>query len=224
MKKLTAQLAACQLFRGMEEEEIENILKNIQYRIPAYKKDELIVHSEDPCECIFIVMDGEIEIQKNMASGKFYNINYLKAGEVFGIGPLFSDTDTYKVDIVAKKDCVLFEIREEQVRQLFCNCPAVSLNMIRIAGNKIVQLDQRIELFSAGSIKRKIAYSLLKAANTFHSDTICLQISKKQWSEHLNVSRTSLSRELKELEEKGIISIRKNIILLLNKQYLKDIL
>ena len=47
---------------------------------------------------------------------------------------------------------------------------------------------------------------------------------KATWAEYLNVSRPSLSRELKFLCEQGVIKMNKNKIVILRKDLLESLL
>lgn len=56
------------------------------------------------------------------------------------------------------------------------------------------------------------------------NDVLTLSFSKKAWAEHMNVSRTSLSRELRKLEIDGVISFNKRKIKINDMESLKKIL
>jgi CRP-like cAMP-binding protein len=59
---------------------------------------------------------------------------------------------------------------------------------------------------------------------TTGDNVIHLPFSKKTWAEYLNVSRPSLYRELKKLDDDQAIEINKNNISILNKQKLENLL
>ena len=69
----------------------------------------------------------------------------------------------------------------------------------------------------------KIAFSLLHDFKCING-TVIIPFSKTTWSEDLNVSRTSLSRELKALCEQGIIHMDGNRIVFLQKNLLASLL
>ena len=74
------------------------------------------------------------------------------------------------------------------------------------------------------SIPKKIAFSLLNDFSIAENQTIYLPFSKTTWAEYLNVSRTSLSRELKIMCDQKIISMNKNEIRILQAERLETLL
>ena len=74
-------------------------------------------------------------------------------------------------------------------------------------------LEKMIELFSFYSIRDKIAFSLINDLSAREGVEIILPFTKTAWAEYLNVSRTSLSRELKSMELDGIIKVNGNKII-----------
>ena len=88
----------------------------------------------------------------------------------------------------------------------------------------MMQLEKREELFSYHAISKKIAFSLLHDFSTAEDQTISLPFSKTTWAEYLNVSRTSLSRELKMMCSQKMITMNKNEIRILQAERLETLL
>lgn len=105
----------------------------------------------------------------------------------------------------------------------FLKNPVIAANIIRISANRIMQLENRVELFTFYSIQKKIAFSLL---NDFaiEDQSILIPFSKTTWAEYLNVSRTSLSRELKNLCDAGTIKVNGRRITILQMDMLEAVL
>jgi len=203
--------------------EVDEIFSSVNYKILEFKKNQIIFNSEDECKNIYMLIEGEVEIQKNLESGKIYNILYKGIGDTLGGGILFSDSKKFQMDIMAKTDCKLLQISGESVRKILCHDSIICANIMNMMGNTIMNFNKRVELFAVTSIQRKIAFVLLNALEESEGNYIRFPISKKQWAEHLNVSRTSLSRELKKLLDDDVIAIEKNRILIKNAEYLKEI-
>ena len=67
-------------------------------------------------------------------------------------------------------------------------------------------LQQRLELFSYNGIAQKAACWLLMQARQTGSSTVQIPDSVSKWAMLMNVSRPSLHRELKRLEDTGILA------------------
>ncbi|MCS4522207.1 hypothetical protein JTS97_11770 [Clostridium botulinum] len=81
MKNIFFILSKCILFKDFEEKCIEKILKNINYKVKDYKKDEVIAIEGDACSTIGIILDGSIEIQ-NYFFWKTVTITTLSTGDI----------------------------------------------------------------------------------------------------------------------------------------------
>ena len=224
MNQYMTVLCSCAMFKEKEKHEIKDILSRTQYKIMHYQKNDFIFRADQPPTHIGIVLNGGIEIQNNLESGKFFNVFYKKKGDAFG-GPLIlSDMPICKFDIIAKTQCDIFLIHKQSVLEVLLKDDIIARNILNLFAKSVLLLNVKLELFSYSSIQKKIAFALLYNIKPGGSNSIRLTYSKKAWAEHLNVSRSSLSRELKKLEDAGIIGINHKTISILKRDDLKAIL
>lgn len=85
-------------------------------------------------------------------------------------------------------------------------------------------LQQRLELLSYSGIAQKAACWLLIQARQSGKKQIRIPESVSNWAMVLNVSRSSLHRELKKLETDGIIKYSAPAIEIVNQIALQDVL
>ncbi|EPY2277123.1 helix-turn-helix domain-containing protein [Clostridium sporogenes] len=98
-------------------------------------------------------------------------------------------------------------------------------NFLQLIANKALFLNFKTELLSYSSIQQKICYSLLNEFDAKENNIITLPFSKKTWAESLNVSRPSLYRELKSLENYNLLKcIGNNKIGIINANGLSDLI
>lgn len=224
MNRYIDVLCSCSLFKGKEKDEIINILSQTKYKITDYTKNDFIFRADQTPSYIGIILEGSIEVQNTLESGKFFNVIYKKKGETFGGTLLFSDISICKFDIIAKTPCKILLIHKESVLQFLFKDTIIAYNMLNLFSKSVLLLNKKIELFSHSSIQQKIAYSLLYNIELSDNNIVHLAYSKRDWAEHLNVSRSSLSRELKKLSDDGIIEIDNKTIKVLKRNVLESIL
>jgi len=217
-------LLNCPLFEGKNTNDIKNILSSINYTVKHFKKNELILQKNVKKIPLSIVLKGSVEIQNNLKCGKCINIFYKSKGELFGGGLVFIDELSSNFDVIAKEPCSILQIQKQSIETVFLKDHILSKNIITLLSKELLKLNKKIELFSIFSIQEKVAYSLIHYIENNHSLTITLPYSKTAWAEHLNVSRSSLSRELKILESKKILFINNKTIEILNLDKLEKIL
>lgn len=225
MQKINKALYNSDLFLKKPLKEIEDILSSIQYHVKKYEQEELIFRMGQPTKYIGIILKGSIEIQKNLASGNIITIFEKNQGKLFGEGSVFSKSDTYPCNIFSKsKSTILFITKKNMLNLIFHDLTLLE-NFLRSISNRVLLLNLKTELLSYSSIQKKIAFSLLYLMDDYScNNVITLPYSKKKWAEYLNVSRTSLFRELKEICDQKIIYINNKTITISNKNTLENLL
>ncbi|MBN4069784.1 MAG: cyclic nucleotide-binding protein [Alkaliphilus sp.] len=225
MNQIINMLSYSTFFRGKASADIERTLSTIDYFIKSYKPGELIFGVTQKTEHIGIILTGSIEVQKNLASGNIVTLLSKGKGELFGEGSVFSDSLSYPSDIFCKEPSTILHISKENVLALISIDSVLLGNFLNSLANRVLMLNLKTELLSYQSIQKKIAFSLLYLMNEFRNgDTIELPYSKKSWSEYLNTSRPSLSRELKVLTQRGILSLSNRKIKIISNAALLSIL
>jgi CRP-like cAMP-binding protein len=89
---------------------------------------------------------------------------------------------------------------------------------------RLVMLNQKIEILSLGTLRQRIAYSLLKEASRQRADRVTLPYNKRIWAEHLGTARPSLSREIGHMRDQGWISFEGNDFTILDRDALDQLL
>ncbi|MCD5407374.1 MAG: helix-turn-helix domain-containing protein [Desulfotomaculum sp.] len=67
-------------------------------------------------------------------------------------------------------------------------------------------------------------HALKELSRQKSSKLIQLPFSKTAWAEYMNVSRTSLARELRQMSQDGLLSFDKKVIAVQNARKLKELL
>ncbi|NLY45508.1 MAG: Crp/Fnr family transcriptional regulator [Tissierella sp.] len=215
-------LSQCVLFRKLEEVEIENIINSLIYTVKCYEKDEVIAIENDDCDSLGIILSGNVEIHKPFPSGKVVTINHFSAGNVFGEALVFSEKHVYPATIISSDNSEVMYIKREDIVKMMANNPVIINNFMGVLSNRILMLNNRLTNLSYDSLRKKIANILLLEYNRQKSTSITLPYSRKKMAELLNIPRPSLSRELVNMKEEGIIDFYKNKVKILNITKLED--
>lgn len=215
-------LSKCVLFRNMEEAEIEEIINSLVYTIKSYDKDEVIAIENDDCDSLGVILSGNVEIHKPFPSGKVVTINHFSAGNVFGEALVFSERHRYPATIISSNKSKIMYIKREDIVKMMTYNPKIIKNFMGVLSNRILMLNDRITNLSYDSLRKKISSILLNEYKRQRSPNIILPYSRKKMAEILNIPRPSLSRELVNMREEGIIDFYKNKIKILDIRKLED--
>ena len=217
-------LEKCYLFNNKTPEEIEKLLNNTSFTTRVFLKNEIIFSPIQSADSIGIILSGDVDIQKLFPMGKSIIIERKGKGDIIGEASIFSFIDSYPDTIIACNSCEILLLPKKELHKLFKADYNIMLNFLEQISNTGLFLRHRLGLLSLDSIREKISGYILHEYNMTGANIITLPFSKKEWAEYLDISRTSLSRELNFLESDGIIRSHNRTIEIKNLDMLKNIL
>jgi len=230
MDKLIDSLKECILFKGLTSEELQNLIVNINYSITDNCKncDEcrtcIVAIEGDLCDSIGIVISGELEVQRHYASGKVVTLAKLNRGKTFGEAIAFSETNLYPATIVSTKGSIILYISKKDIIAMCSAYPKVLNNFMQLLSSKILLLNRKIKELSFETLRQKISNYLLYQYELQKTTALTLPMSRKSLAEHLGVQRPSLSRELVNMKDDGLIEFNKSLVQIKDLEGLEDIL
>lgn len=212
------------LFRGVPAKDLRAYLEETPHHIQCYDKEETIFHLMDPASRIGIILEGRVEVQKPFPNGSQVNVSVRIPGELIGPAAVFSKTQRYPCDIVALEPTTLMMFRKEDLLSLMQKEIRILQNFTTEVASATYMLQQRLELLSYSGIAQKAAFWLLMQIRQTGKTTVNIPDSISKWAMMMNVSRPSLHREIKKLEEEGIIRYTGKTIEVLNPDELQSVL
>ena len=217
-------LTKCVLFRSLNKDEIQNLLSSLKYNIKHYERDQTIAIEGDDCNSLGIIIKGNIEIHKSFSSGKVVTINHFEEGNIFGEALVFSGSHSYPATLISTNNTDILFISREDIVEMMSISKAVLHNFMGVLSNRILMLNERLTNLSYDTVRKKITNILLLEYARQRSSNLTLPYSRKKMAELLNIPRPSLSRELVNMKEDGLIDFYKNKFKILDLQSLEDTL
>jgi CRP/FNR family transcriptional regulator, dissimilatory nitrate respiration regulator len=202
------------LFRDFQINHLSDFLKESEYTIKTYGKDDMIFIEDELCSTLSIVLDGSVEIQKIDSSGKVLTVAQFTDGDTFGENLIFGDNNHYPMTVVSKSKTVVLHLPKASVTKL-CQSNAVFLNeFLKTLSNRAVNLSAKLKEVTLKTIRQKICEFLSMKYKKSGDSSIKLGMSKKEWADKIGVQRPSLSRELIKMKDEGLIDFDKDTILI----------
>ena len=194
-----------EIFKGIEKENLNALLYCMKSYVRSYKKGELI-HLE------------ETHMIKTDVWGRETLLTYMGEGEIFGetFGNSASE-DEYVSFLSATKTEVLFLSFEKAIHVCKNQCGfhfRLIENLFDLISKKNIQLMEKIEVTSRGSLREKILAYLSLQAQKQKSKYIELSLSRTDMAQFLCTNRSAMTRELASLKDAGIIDFDRNTFIL----------
>lgn len=212
------------LFRGIPAQQIEEILREIPYTVQNYEREEIIFRPLETAERVGVILRGSVQSYKLFPNGNQINITIREVGDIIGAAAALSSQGTYPFGVVAleRAEILMFS------RGTFLHVVQRDLRLVEHTLFEIAtityMLQQRLELLSYHSIDQKIAYYVLTQSAQSGDAIIHLPGTMTKWASMMNVSRPSLHREVKRLEEQGLIRYMPPVIEIINSARLEQLL
>ena len=194
------------LFSGVPAKELRDDLEAVPHHIQCYDKGEIVFHLMEDANRIGVVLEGRVQAQKPFPNGSQINVSIRNPGELIGPAAVFSRREKYPCDVVSLEPVTIMMFRREDILLLLQKDLRIMKNFMAELATATYMLQQRLELLSYSGIAQKAAFYLLIHTRQSGKNVIRIPDSVSNWAMIMNVSRSSLHRELKKLEAEGIIS------------------
>ncbi|TCK97827.1 CRP-like cAMP-binding protein [Natranaerovirga hydrolytica] len=224
MDHLINSLKDFSFFKELNDKELMEALNIASYELKSYTNDEIIAFEGSPCTQLGLIFHGNINISKIYPSGRTVSITTLTKGNVFGEVILFSNHSIYPSTVIASTDCSVLFFEKNKFLFMCDHFPKVYKTLLQAFSDRILLLNQKITNLSLKSIRQKIIHYLFQCYKVQQSKYIDLHLNRSEWADLIGVPRPSLSRELINMKEDGLIDFDKKTIQLLDLTILEDAL
>ncbi|NMM64248.1 Crp/Fnr family transcriptional regulator [Clostridium sp. P21] len=214
------------LFHGIDTDEIFSLFHCLNHQIHDYNKNEFIINSGETIDKFGLVLEGEIIITKENIRGDRVVMSIIKKGGLFGEMFVFSSRKIWPVTVMAQSSCkVLFLANSDLIARCGKNCSwhtSMLANFINVISDKGLMLNKKVEYLSLKSIRSKICLYLFDQYEHVKNSTFTIPLKRNELADFLNISRPSLSREMCEMRDEGIIDFHLSTFKIKNIETLKD--
>lgn len=218
----------CALFRGIEENNYKHLLGCLNVQIKHFKENEYLFFAGDRINKVGVVLSGSVEILKENLAGNKHIIAILESSHLFAEGIVCTANRISPVTVQAKESTmVMFIPYEKIIRSCGQSCSyhfGLIQNMMVVLGEKNIDLNWKLELLTLKGMREKLASYLVKASFENSSYTFQIPLNRTELADFLNVSRTSMCRELTRMKNEGLIDLYGRSFKILNKERLAECL
>lgn len=216
-------LAKCPLFKGINQEIIDSLIKSVNCKVKTYDAEFVIASRDEEVKNLMIVMNGSVRGEMLDYSGKVLKVEDIYAPEPIASAFIFGNNNRFPVDVVVNKKATILQIPRSSILSLFQENGQFLHNYLNAISNRAQFLSRRIWFLSFKTIKGKIAQYILNIA-TDNRVIVDLGMTQKQLSEFFGVTRPSLARALGEMEKDGCILVNRKEIEIIKRNELLNYL
>ncbi len=201
-------LQSVDLFAGLEPETLSAIVARARYR--SYPAQEALFHEGDPGETLYIIVRGEVSIQRVGGGGEVVQIARRGPGDPIGELALI-DGKPRMADAVTAEPCDLLVLDRSGFLTWVEESPRIALAVIHCLASRIREAADDLEHHVTRSVLARVAAELLEIAplqprsRTGSEAATRIRISTQELAQRVGATRESVSRALTRLRNMGAL-------------------
>ncbi|MCX7625126.1 MAG: Crp/Fnr family transcriptional regulator [Candidatus Sumerlaeaceae bacterium] len=209
------------LFRNWALEDLARLAS--KGRFTLYKCGDIVFESGTDCDRLLVLMEGQIQLFREQPNGHKVTLHTVRAQALVACAALFLDQCYPASGMVASEMAEIFEYPGDDFLHLLERRPDLARKMISALAMRLSELADRIEAEHALLAPARLARWLSEqpsVAGVNNSRYVALNIPKRTLAEHLGIQPETLSRAIRALCEKGVITQQPGGFVILDSEHL----
>lgn len=197
-------------FGGVSEEELAALIELADERTVA--SETVLFQHRDAYRGFYLLIDGTVQIYRMSPEGRMLVLHVIRPGESFAEVPLFENNEspTYPATAEVLGDSTLLFFPAERFRAFIEDRPHTALHMLGQMAGRLREAVRQLDALSLQDVQERLARHLVKQvplapSNPDTPPTVELDIPKSVLAAELGTVPETLSRALRNLEEKDLI-------------------
>lgn len=206
------------LFQGIKPAELGTLFDDVELQTcPA---GTILFTPEDPCETLYILREGRVELYRLTASGKRLVTRQILPESVFGVMGLLGQTmqGNFAETI---EDSSICTITREDVLTLLKRRPDIALRMLEIVGNRLHLLEERFVEAVYSPVDVRLAHFLLTYTNSASGELA--DITHEEIGDTIGALRQTVTETLGLMRKRGLIRTEPKHIQIIDRHGLEAI-
>jgi CRP/FNR family transcriptional regulator len=196
------------IFPGLEPELLQQLTDKAILK--EVNEGETIISTGQYIRSTMLLLDGLIKVYREDDEGNEFLMYYLEPGEACALSILCA-AQQEKSEIMAKavKDSTLMLVPVEQTEMWMNEYKSWYRFVVSTYRSRFEELLQTLDSIAFKSLDERLLFYLKR-----HLDINGprIELSHQQIAEELNSSREVISRLLKKLEQRGLVTLHRNVI------------
>lgn len=216
-------LTACPLFRGMNSAMIEDAVGHDDMSLTTFEAGDIIAKKDTAYSGLMIIVSGSAEGIFTYPSGQRSAIETLSPADLIAPAFLFGGYNRLPVDVIASERTRIMTLHRGLLFELMQDHTLILSNFIDIISNRAGVWQKRIYYaLSYKTLREKLASYLLDHSQDGSTEIPVPDI--REIADYFSATRSSLETVIEGLSKKHIVEREGNVIRILHRQALEDIL
>jgi CRP/FNR family cyclic AMP-dependent transcriptional regulator len=218
LERITDFLATVPLFRELPREAVRGFAELT--REQKFAKGAVIVSEGDPGDAMYVVRSGEVKVVLFGEDGRDVLLNLIGVGEHFGELALI-DGRPRSAHVLTTQASSLLILRRADFRRQVERSPSVAWGLMVELSRRLRQADGTIGSLVLLDVPGRVAKVLLEHAPQGEPAPLIKPLTHQTIGQMVGASRETVSRAMSEFQEKGMISVTRRLVTVVNRAALE---
>ncbi len=197
---------------------VDNLLKHCHRR--RYPARTGIIYAGDQPDSLYYITEGSVSVVIEDENGHEIVLAYLNAGDFFGELGLFTEESTRSAWVRTRTACEIAEISYTRFHQVAQEDPDIILFLASQMAERLRRTSRKVGDLAFLDVTGRVARTLLDLCEEpdamTHPDGMQIRITRQELGRIVGCSREMVGRVLKDLEERGLISVSGKTMVIFN--------
>ncbi len=218
------RLSDVPIFKELSAAELDPIVKIAQTRF--YKHKMYVFMQDDHLDRVFFIHSGKIKIYKTDQSGKEQLISVLEQGEMFPHAGFFRKGN-FPAHAEVMDDAILIVIPIDKFEDILISYPELCIKLFKVLGEKIVDLQGRLEEQVLHNTYEQIILLLLRLCKSNGEEVgeryrLTTQFTNRELANMIGTSRETVSRTINHVKKKEYVTQDQEGFYLIDREALQQ--
>ncbi|MCR5131039.1 MAG: Crp/Fnr family transcriptional regulator [Prevotella sp.] len=205
------RLSHLPIFQGMTTDDLTTLAGQTKFIFQRFSAGETVIREGDPCGQLCSLMRGTLIVQTDADDHGYTFSELIEAPATLQLERAFGFGQRYTSTFVAATDCNIMVLDKSEILHLTDDFLAVRLNLLNILSTQHQRLLRRQWHPQPTEISERIT-KFIESHSLKPSGKKILKIKMKRLASELNTNHIYISNALNEMQEKGLVVLRRGII------------
>lgn len=214
MKTYLNVIKKANLFRGIDENEIEAMLGCLCAVTKEYEKNQFVLRFGDTTNTMGLVLCGNVHIIKDDFWGNRNIVSTALPGHLFGETYACTPGTALCVSVIAAEPTTVMFL---DVRRILTTCSSacefhsrLMHNLLSVLAQKNLMMNEKLTHMSRRNTREKLLSYLSSVAVNECCSSFEIPFNRQQLADYLSVDRSAMSNELCKMRDEGFIQFNRN--------------
>ena len=202
------------LFRGLDDNAFDLIVEAAE---PVHRaRGEFFCKQDERATRVYLLTSGQARVSGSTRAGKEVLIDWMRVGDVVGVGALVPVPFPYCWTVRAVADSSALGWDHSKIRNFAASWPSLFENGLRIALQWVLQLQERLETVATEMVEPRLAQTILRMLPVAGENE--LQVSDEELALMIGSNLFAVNRIINRWQKRGCVQKTRKRLLILSRE------